>query len=133
MTGMFLNEDYVSPEIVCKSLEITIDVIHECYYEINLYKRHEITDFDDIKETLATYLKVKSIINNFNIDYDNWFNERKGISIEVSYYIRQYFDIAETMESHIKLMKKLKLNEIANYLKSLTTSEVTTLLNEINN
>ena len=131
MTGMFLNEDYVSPEIVCKSLEITIDVIHECYYEINLYKRHEITDFDDIKETLATYLKVKSIINNFNIDYDNWFNERKGISIEVSYYIRKYFDINETMDSHIKQMKKLKLEEIVEYFKTFKTKEVTSLLRQI--
>ena len=133
MTQMFLNRAYVSPGTLCKSLEMAIDVIHDCCYEINLYKRHELTDFEDEKESLAIYLKIKSIINKFDIDYNNWFNERKGISIEVSYYIRQYFDIDETMESHIKLMKKLKLNEIANYLKSLTTSEVTTLLNEINN
>lgn len=88
MIGMFLNKDYVLLEIVCKLLEIIIDVIYECYYEINLYKRYEIIDFDDIKEILVIYLKVKLIIKNFNIDYDNWFNERKGISIEVFYYIR---------------------------------------------
>jgi len=40
MTGMFLNEDYVSPEIVCKSLEITIDPTFRTSYCITRgYKR----------------------------------------------------------------------------------------------
>ena len=65
MTEMFLNENYVSPGVLCKSLKLEIDVIHDCCYEINLYKRHELTDFEDEKESLAIYLKIKSIINKF--------------------------------------------------------------------
>ena len=131
MTEMFLNENYVSPGVLCKSLKLEIDVIHDCCDEINLYKRHELTDFEDEKESLAIYLKIKSIINKFDIDYNNWFDERKGISIEVSYYIRKYFDINETMDSHIKQMKKLKLEEIVEYFKTFKTKEVTSLLREI--
>ena len=77
------------------------------------------------------YLKTVSLTSELDLDYDNWFNEEKGISIEVSYYMRKYFDIDETMDEHIKLMKRLKLEQIVEYFKTFRPSDMTNMLKQI--
>lgn len=131
MTQMFLSRGYVSPGTLCQSLEMKIDVIHECFYEINLYKRHTLSDLGDADESLAVYLKTISLTSDLDLDFDNWFNEEKGISIEVSYYMRKYFDIDETMDEHIKLMKRLKLVQIVEYFKTFKPSDIANMLKQI--
>ena len=131
MTQMFLNRAYVSPGTLCKSLEMAIDVIHDCYYEVNLYKRHNLSELGNADESLAVYLKTISITNKLDLDFNNWFNEEKGISIEVSYYMRKYFGIDETMDEHIKLMKRLKLEQIVEYFKTFKPSDMTNILKQI--
>ena len=131
MTQMFLNRAYVSPGTLCKSLEMEIDVIHDCYYEVNLYKRHNLSELGNADESLAVYLKTISLTSELDLDFNNWFNEEKGISIEVSYYMRKYFGIDETMDEHIKLMKRLKLEQIVEYFKTFKPSDMTNILKQI--
>jgi hypothetical protein len=128
---MFLSRAYVSPGTICQSLGMKVDVIHDCYYEINLYKRHSLSELGEADESLAVYLKTVSLTSELDLDYDNWFNEEKGISIEVSYYMRKYFDIDETMDEHIKLMKRLKLEQIVEYFKTFRPSDMTNMLKQI--
>lgn len=131
MTQMFLSRGYVSPGTLCQSLEMAIDVIHDCYYEVHLYKRHTLSDLGNADESLAVYLKTISLTGDLDLDFDNWFNEQKGISIEVSYYMRKYFGIDETMDEHIKLMKRLKLQQIVEYFKTFKPSDMTNMLKQI--
>ena len=89
------------------------------------------SELGNADESLAVYLKTISITNKLDLDFNNWFNEEKGISIEVCYYMRKYFGIDETMDEHIKLMKKLKLEQIVEYFNTFTASELTNMLKQI--